>query len=131
MSGQKRILVVDDEQEIAKMLQEALEKVGYRVDCAIDGKAALQAVHDHIYDAAILDFALPDMNGLMVHREIRQMDEELANNTLFCSGYVQSDQNLGYYSTYGVGFLSKPFDLHEVIDSLEAMWVVDEPYGST
>ena len=128
MSGQKRILIVDDEPEIVQLLVEALEKVGYKVDGAADGKAALQAVHDHIYDAAILDFALPDMNGLVVHREIRQMDEELANNTLFCSGHAQSDQNLGYYSTYGVGFVSKPFNIQEIIDSLESLWAVDEPY---
>ena len=128
MSGQKRILVVDDEPQILQLLQEALEKFGYRVDGVADGKTALQAVHDHIYDAAILDFSLPDMNGLTVHREIRQMDEELANNTLFMSGHAQSDQNVGYYSTYGVGFLSKPFNLEEVIDSLESMWAVDEAY---
>jgi len=126
MPGRKSILIVEDEPEVAEMLQLALQRVGYKVDVAPDGKAALQAVHDKIYDAAILDFALPDMNGLAVHREIRQMDEELARNTLFCSGHEQSDQNLGYYSTYGVGFLSKPFEIQEVIDSLESLWTADE-----
>ena len=129
MSGQKRILVIDDELEIVQMLQLALRKVGYRVDGAGSGREALKAVHDHIYDAAILDFALPDMNGLVVHREIRQMDEELAKNTLFCSGHAQSDQNLGYYRSYGVGFLSKPFDIQEIIDQLETLWAVEEPCG--
>ena len=128
MSGRKHILVVDDEPQILDVLKQALETVGYKVDCVLDGKTALQAVHDRIYDAAILDFSLPDINGLTVHREIRQMDEELARNTLFTSGYAQSDQNLGYYSTYGGGFLSKPLNLDEVIDSLESMWEVDEPY---
>ena len=41
---------------------------------------------------------------------------------------VQSDQNLGYYSTYGVGFLSKPFDIEDIIGSLESLWAVDQPY---
>ncbi len=127
MSGQKHILIVDDDSQILDVLKQALENVGYKVDCVLDGKSALQAVHDRIYDAAILDFVLPDMNGLSVHREIRQMDEELANNTLFTSGHAQSDKNLGYYSTYGVGFLSKPFNLEEIIDSLESMWAVEEP----
>ena len=122
MSGRKRVLVVDDEPEIIQLLEEALAKVGYLVDGVGDGQAALQAVREHIYDAAILDFSLPDMDGLMVHREIRQMDEELAANTLFTSGHIQSNQNLGYYSSYGVGFLAKPFNVEEVIDSLEALW---------
>ncbi len=128
MSGQKHILVVDDDSQILDVLKQGLENVGYKVDCFQDGKTALQAVHDRIYDAAILDFSLPDMNGLSVHREIRQMDEELANNTLFTSGHVQSDQDLGYYSTYGVGFLSKPFIIQEIIGSLESLWTADEPY---
>ncbi len=126
MAPRKRILVVDDEPEIVEMLTHALEKIGYSVDGAEDGRAALKAVHENIYDAAILDFSLPDMNGLEVHREIRQMDEELANKTLFTSGHVQTDQNLGYYSTYGVGFLSKPFNIEEVVDSLESVLIVDE-----
>ena len=58
------------------------------------------------------------------------MDEELAANTLFTSGHIQTEQSLGYYSTYGVGFLSKPFNIEEVIDSLESLWAVDEPYGN-
>ncbi|NIM01298.1 MAG: response regulator [Acidobacteria bacterium] len=125
MSTKKRILVVDDDPQIVDMLKTALERVGYEVDGAGTGRDALRAIHDRIYDAAILDFALPDMNGLALHREIRQIDGELAHNTLFCSGLDQSDQNLGYYATYGVGFLSKPFDLQEVIDSLESLWTVD------
>ena len=62
------------------------------------------------------------MNGVMLHREIRQMDEELAAHTLFTSGLVQSTDNLGYYSTFGMGFLSKPFDVQEVLDSLDRLW---------
>ena len=123
MSERKRILIVDDEPEIVQMLQIALQKCGYQGDGAGSGKAALKAVHDHIYGAAIRDFALHDMNGLEVHRELRQIDEELATNTLFCSGHAQTDQNLGYYSSFGVGFLSKPFDLQEIIDKLETLWV--------
>lgn len=126
MSAQKRILIVDDEPKLVQMLRVALERVGYKVDSAGDGKAALQAIHDQIYDAAILDFALPDTNGLALHREIRQIDEELALNTLFCSGHAQTDQDLGYYATHGVGFLSKPFEIQEVFDSLESLWTVEE-----
>lgn len=127
MPDQKRILVVDDEAQILKLLKDALASFGYRVDTAPDGETALQAVREHIYDAAILDFSLPDMDGLMIHREIRQIDEELGKNTLFVSGHAQSDHNLGYYSTYGVGFLSKPFNVEEVIDSLESLWNPEGP----
>ena len=117
-----RILVVDDESDILDLLQEVLGEEGFEVDTAPSAQAALDLIREHIYDAAILDFNLPDMDGVMLHRQIRQMDEELAANTVFTSGLVQSDDNLGYYSTFGGGFISKPFDVQDVLDALRALW---------
>ena len=118
----KRILVVDDEPEIVTMLRDLLVAHGYAVDEAGDARGALELVRANMFDAAILDFNLPDMNGVMLHRQIRQMDEELAGRTLFTSGLVQSKDNLGYYSAFGGGFISKPFDVGEVLDSLDRLW---------
>ena len=46
---------------------------GYEVDSAPDAATALACVKEQIYDAAILDFNLPDMNGVRLHRRLRQM----------------------------------------------------------
>jgi len=115
----KRILVVDDEPEIVAMLEEFLAAHGYVVESAPDAAGAIERVRGSIFDAAILDFNLPDMDGVMLHREIRQMDGELAARTLFTSGLVQSEHALGYYATYGMGFLPKPFDMQEILDWLD------------
>lgn len=120
--GSKRILVVDDEREIVDLLVEVLSLRGFEVDAALDAAGAVEFVRQNIYDAAILDFNLPDMNGVMLHRQIRQMDTELADRTLFTSGLVQSEKNLGYYAAYGKGFLSKPFDIQELLDALHNLW---------
>ena len=122
MLPNKRILVVDDEPEIIELLRDILVGHGYEVDSAALASDALDLVRASIYDAAIVDFNLPDMDGVMLHRQIRQMDEELADATLFTSGLVQSDKNLGYYSAHGRGFLSKPFDFVEVLDALQQLW---------
>ena len=123
MAG-KRILVVDDEQGIVDLLTDLLGAQGYEVDSALDAPAALERVRATIYDAAILDFNLPGMDGVMLHRQIRQMDEELAEHTIFMSGLVQSDDNIGYYSAYG-GFISKPFDVEVVLGALRDLWRAD------
>jgi CheY-like chemotaxis protein len=125
--AEKRILVVDDEREIVDLLVELLTARGFEVRAAADAAGALALVRQHIFDAAILDFNLPDMDGVMLHREIRQMDEELAEKTLFTSGLVQSEKNMGYYAAYGMGFLSKPFDVQQLLDSLHGLW---EPSGA-
>ena len=114
MAGE-RILVVDDEAEIVELLRDVLVAEGYVVDAAPDAATSLQMIRDSIYDVALLDFNLPDMNGVMLHHQIRQMDAELAARTIFMSGLLQSDGNLGYYMSQSGGFLSKPFDIKDVL----------------
>ncbi len=119
-----RILVVDDEESIRDLLQDALVEVGWAVDTAATAAEALQFIKDNLYDAAVLDFALPDTNGVMLHRKIRDMDPELAQSTLFVSGVAQSDERLDYFGADGIGFLSKPFNVREVVTRLQK--IVDE-----
>jgi DNA-binding response OmpR family regulator len=114
----QRILIVDDEKDILEILTEVLSTYGFEVDSAGSAQEALERIRETIYDAAILDFNLPDMDGVMLHRQIRQMDAELAGKTLFMSGMVQSDLNLGYYATQSAGFVSKPFQVHQVLEAL-------------
>jgi DNA-binding response OmpR family regulator len=117
MAGE-RILVVDDEAEIVELLRDVLTADGFVVDAAPDAESALKLIRENIYDAALLDFNLPDMDGVMLHRQIRQMDEELAAHAIFMSGLLQSDMNLGYYMTESGGFLAKPFDVADVLTQI-------------
>ncbi len=120
MAGE-RILVVDDEADIVELLRDVLAAEGYVVDAASDAGAALKLVRENIYDAALLDFNLPDMDGVMLHRQIRQMDAELASRAIFMSGLLQSDGNLGYYMSQSGGFLAKPFDISDVLREVRAV----------
>jgi DNA-binding response OmpR family regulator len=116
--GPLRILLVDDEKDIVEMLADILSTHGFEVDGAHSADEALERIRETIYDAAILDFNLPDMDGVMLHRQIRQMDRELAGRTLFMSGMVQSDHNMGYYAAQSAGFLSKPFRVDQVLEAV-------------
>jgi DNA-binding response OmpR family regulator len=113
-----RVLVVDDEFQIQGLLREALSDAGFAVDTAGTAAEALRLVREQLYDAAILDFALPDMNGILLHHEIRRMDGDLADHTLFVSAHDQSPDDRSYFDSLGRGFLSKPFDVLEVIAAL-------------
>lgn len=119
--AETRVLVVDDEADIVELLRDVLAGEGFSVDAATDAAGALALVRENIYDVAVLDFNLPDMDGVMLHRQIRQMDEELAERSIFISGLVQSDDNLGYYTSFGGGFLSKPFDVRDVIEAVRGV----------
>lgn len=69
---EKRVLVVDDEQPIADILQFNLEKEGYEVVCAYDGEEALTKVEEQAFDVILLDIMLPNKDGMEVCREIRK-----------------------------------------------------------
>jgi len=120
MAGEK-LLIVDDEAEIVELLRDVLTAEGYSVDAAPTASAALQLIRENIYDLALLDFNLPDMDGVMLHREIRQMDAELAGRAIFMSGFLQSDVNLGYYLSQSGGFLAKPFDIRDVLTQVRSV----------
>ncbi len=120
MAGE-RILVVDDEVEILELLKDVLVGEGFNVDVAENGGSAIGLIRANIYDAALLDFNLPDTNGVMLHHQIRTMDDELARRTIFMSGLVQSEGNLGYYMSESAGFLAKPFDIGEVVRKVHAL----------
>ncbi len=116
-----RILVVDDEEPVRDLLRDALAEAGWAVDTAGTGAEALRLIRDNLYNAAVLDFALPDTNGVMLHRKIREMDRELAQGTLFISGVAQSDERLDYFGADGSGFLSKPFNVRDVVAQLQKL----------
>ena len=67
------ILVVDDEIDTCRNLQDILADLGYRVDVAHDGPSALELVRHKHYDVALLDYLMPGMDGLTLYREIKKL----------------------------------------------------------
>jgi two-component system, OmpR family, response regulator MprA len=67
----ERILIIEDDQAILKLLQRGLTYEGYTVDTAIDGRMGLIAARDHTPDLVILDWMLPGMDGLEVCHRLR------------------------------------------------------------
>lgn len=116
----KRVLVVDDEQPIRHVAAQAITQHGWEVETAADSAEALRLIRDQLFDAVVVDFALPDMDGVALHSEIRRLDRELAEKTLFISGLDQSNERLRYFTDSG-GFLPKPFDVRELVERLRDM----------
>ena len=118
MTG-KGILVVDDDPAILDILRDALEGQGHIVETAPSAEKAIQLILANSYAAAVLDFNLPDGDGISLHRQIREIDQKLAAHTIFMSGQLQSQDNLHYYASQGAGFfVPKPFDLQDVLAAI-------------
>lgn len=67
------LLVVDDEVDTCRNLQDILTDLGYHVDIAHDGPSALELVRQHHYDVALLDYKMPGMDGLTLYRELKKL----------------------------------------------------------
>jgi CheY-like chemotaxis protein len=90
------ILVVDDDPDTCRNLADILSDLGYRVDTAPDGPAALELVRKKPYDVALLDFKMPGMDGLELYREIKRLRADTV--AIIVSAYTNTatrDEALG------------------------------------
>jgi len=115
----KRILVVDDEPSITKLVSFNLEKAGYDVDTAADGQAALEKVQDIQPDLIVLDLMLPKVDGLEVCKRLRQ-----ENNHIPVIMLTAKDEELDRVSGLELGaddYVTKPFSPRELVARVKAV----------
>jgi CheY-like chemotaxis protein len=114
----RRILVVDDDPDLAEVLDRVLEKSGYAVVWAKNGQDALRCMHDdQSLDVILLDLMMPVMNGWEFRAE-QLKDPRLSQiPVVVFSGHGKLDQSA--VSIGAVANLRKPTGLHELLDVLE------------
>ena len=118
----KRILVVEDDPNIMRLIVDTLEGGGHVVTSARDSSEALARLGSGRFDAAIVDFVLPGSDGAQLHRKLRAIAPSLADCTLFISGHLQSKENLDYFLTHGAGYLAKPFNAEDLLGSVDRIF---------
>ncbi|HEX5102696.1 MAG TPA: response regulator [Pirellulaceae bacterium] len=84
-----RILIVDDEADTCANLSDILTDLGYQVDTANDGFAALELVKENAYDIALLDLRMPGMDGVQLYRRIREISAGTV--AIVVTAYASSD----------------------------------------
>ena len=113
-----RILVIDDEPPIRKLLRMGLSSQGYHVLEAADGRAALDQIGRDKVDLVILDLGLPDMKGHELLRLIRERDDALPVVVLSSRG-----DEAGKVEAFDLGaddYVTKPFGMNELLARLRA-----------
>jgi two-component system response regulator VicR len=113
----KKILVVDDEQPIADILEFNLRKEGYEVVCAYDGEEALQKVEEEHPDMVLLDVMLPLRDGMEVCREIRKKYDMPI--IMLTAKDTEIDKVLGL-EMGADDYVTKPFSNRELIARVKA-----------
>lgn len=113
-----RVLVVDDEQSLAKVVASYLERDGHEVACMFDGPAALEAARREPPDVVVLDLGLPGLDGIEVCRQLRTFSDCYV--VMLTARSDEVDKLVGL----GVGaddYLTKPFSPRELVARVRVM----------
>ena len=115
LERKKRILFVDDDEELRALGQALLEYLGYEVVLAANGSEALEIYQHKKIDLVITDLSMPKMGGLELFQCIQELDPNAI--VILCSGYDMAQEVDIALAAGAYDFLSKPFN----IDDLSAM----------
>ena len=116
-----RILVVDDEPEIAELIGEMLGGAGYEVMTAESGAVALAMLAEARFDAIVSDLHMPDIDGAQLWREVRASQPQLARRMLFVTGDTLSPIARQFLSEARCDSLNKPFSKQELLGRVTAL----------
>ncbi|HIV81316.1 MAG TPA: response regulator transcription factor [Candidatus Salinicoccus merdavium] len=112
------ILIVEDDEKIARVIQLELEFESYEVSNAYTGKEALDKYEEESFDLILLDVMIPELNGLEVLRRIRQKDETVRIIMLTARDAVM-DKVSGLDSGAN-DYMTKPFEIEELLARIRA-----------
>ncbi|WP_308587147.1 response regulator transcription factor [uncultured Holdemanella sp.] len=124
-----RLLIADDEINLARALQAVLLDAGYDCDVCYDGKNAIDLISQEIYDGLILDIMMPEKNGYEVLSLIRKQKKDIP--VLLLSALSEVDDKIKGFDLGANDYLSKPFSTKELIARVKVMLkenMVDDSY---
>jgi len=127
MAGSPRVLVVEDDSDIADVLRRSLGMDGYEVRLAPDGEAALASAGDFTPDAVVLDLGLPGIDGIEVCRRLRAEGDV---PILMLTARDALDARVEGLDSGADDYLVKPFDRAELLARLRALLRRRPPRGS-
>src|ERR1700728_3187079 len=121
-----RVLVVEDDDAIAQVLQRSLRMEGYDVKVAGDGIGALDLAHAYLPDLVILDLGLPRLDGIEVARTLRETDDV---PILVLTARDAVESRVGGLDSGADDYLVKPFERQELLARLRALLPRRAPRG--
>jgi two-component system OmpR family response regulator len=114
-----RLLIIEDDEDVASYVKNGLEQAGYTVDAAANGKDGLFLATTESYDGIIVDRMLPGVDGLTIIRTLRASD--ISTPVLVLSALGEVDDRVAGLKAGGDDYLVKPFEFVELQARIEAL----------
>lgn len=114
-----KILIIEDEESLRKVMRKYLEKKSFAVDEAQDGKEAISMIHINSYDCLLLDLNLPEIDGITLSKRIK--DEGYDIPTIMVTARSQIYNKLEGFEVGADDYITKPFNLSELLARIRAV----------
>lgn len=119
-----KILIVDDDKDLAMIMSDMLESYGYKVTCVHNGENAFEKLSENTFHAVLLDINLPDSNGYEICRQLRDFSTV---PVIFASARTGENDRIEGFDIGGDDFLPKPYSMKELLSRINAM--IRRTYG--
>lgn len=117
MDPRARILVVDDDESIRKILATILEEKGYVVDTAENGKEAVEKSNTKFYNLALIDIRLPDMEGTKLLTAMKETTPKMVK--IIVTGYPSLQNAIEAVNKGADSYIVKPFNVENVLHKIK------------
>ncbi|MCL6578377.1 MAG: response regulator [Candidatus Bathyarchaeota archaeon] len=117
MGETARILIVDDDENIRKVLVTILEEEGYAVDSVDTAKKAIEATKKKFYNVALIDIRLPDMEGIELLTRMRETTPRIRK--VIITGYPTLQNAVEAVNRGADAYIMKPFDMDKVLATIK------------
>ena len=110
----KRILIVEDDPNLGKILNEFLSAKGYNITLAVDGEEGkLKFLNNDNWDIILLDVMMPKKDGFSLAKDIRKVDKKIP--IIFLTAKSQKENIIKAFKLGGDDYLTKPFSIEELL----------------
>lgn len=110
----KKIMVVDDEPDVAELIKIFLGTLGYETDVFLSSQEAMEAVMNNRYWSVFCDYMMPWVTGDKLYYKIKETDSELSKRFVIITGAVLNERLDEFIRKEGVKVINKPFKLEEI-----------------
>ncbi len=114
-----KILIVEDNPNLRKLIKEYFERKNFLVDYAEDGKKALEQIYINSYDCILLDLNLPEIDGIEVAKKIK--GKNITTPIVMLTARTQLYDKLEGFDTGADDYITKPFDMKELLARVKAV----------
>ncbi len=119
--GKTKVLVVEDDKSLSDILRYNLEKEGYNVFCAYDGREGLEQAKLKKPDVILLDIMLPSINGLDVCRQLRKVKETKAASIIMLTAKTEDLDQIGGFEAGADDYVVKPYSVSVLLQRIRAL----------